>query len=166
MIDKKIILECCGRPEGECVCPTEPDKQEVTAEALRKKTYHPEQDELLTKLDVTELINTIKDPWQLVRATEQNILAKAKPIIEKQVIREQIDFLVDEATKVWAIRIEEAKKQRDKEWEESGNKWIEAICNAKREEREKIQALYENMGCVPEEDNCWYRFWQALKGGQ
>jgi len=35
---------------------------------------------------------------------------------------------------------------------------------AKKEERNRIQVLYENMGCVPEEDNCWYRFWQALKG--
>lgn len=26
-----------------------------------------------------------------------------------------------------------------------------------------IMKLYEDMGCVPEEDNCWYRFWQALK---
>ncbi len=22
--------------------------------------------------------------------------------------------------------------------------------------------LYEDMGCVPEEDNQWYRFWQTL----
>ena len=27
-MSKKIILDCCGRPEGECVCPPEPDKQD------------------------------------------------------------------------------------------------------------------------------------------
>jgi len=38
-----------------------------------------------------------------------------------------------------------------------------ATPSIEKRERERILALYENMGCVPEEDNCWYRFWQALK---
>ena len=34
---------------------------------------------------------------------------------------------------------------------------------AKKQERERIKKLYEDMGCVPESDNLHYDFWQALK---
>ena len=52
------------------------DRIDSTYEAIRDK--QEDMSELLTKLDVTELINAIKDHWQLVRATEQNVLAKLK----------------------------------------------------------------------------------------
>lgn len=40
------------------------------------------------------------------------------------------------------------------------------LIEARKQERERIQKLYEDMGCVPEEDNCWYSFWQAIGGVQ
>lgn len=36
------------------------------------------------------------------------------------------------------------------------------IEQAKKEERGRIIKLYEDMACVPEEDNVYYSFWQAL----
>ena len=38
-----------------------------------------------------------------------------------------------------------------------------AFEKGQEDERERIQKMYEDMGCVPEEDNCWYSFWQSLK---
>ena len=56
---------------------------------------------------------------------------------------------------VGTVERERLKAQRDLTRQE--------IPEAKRQERERLQALYENMGCVPEEDNIYYQFWQALK---
>jgi len=77
---------------------------------------------------------------------------------------------------LWEYIVDEVKKaQLDKArpilYQEGYDKGFDDGCvfnvyEAKKQERERIQALYENMGCVPEEDNCWYRFWQALKGEQ
>ena len=43
-MNKKIILECCGRPEGECVCLPEPSKRKG------------QQDRLLTDKEMAQII--------------------------------------------------------------------------------------------------------------
>lgn len=111
----------------------------------------------------------IDDYLQEVKRILEIQLEKAIPIIREAVLDvDEEGLLTDEAIKELWLSVPEGKAKLEPFYTQkliakaqlAADKHREQ--EAVREERRRIQKLYEDMGLVPEEDSPYYDFWASL----